>query len=750
MRAEALRSVIMHLDEALTMSARMAVVMGEKRWEERYQQAAPAWADALQEAQALLPPGSDVTVTSLTAAARRTAAIESQALALIRQGHAEAARGVLFGQEYETQRQLVVQGIQAFLDGLRAQCNTMRRTQGTRLVWSVVATTTALAAWLSIWQALACRRRHQRLLCSTKRSERERTESALRENAAHYWELFENASDLVYTCDMQGHLTSFNKAGERISGYARQELLGTKLADLLTPESLARSQQMRVNKETGTAWTTYEIEVITKDNRRVPLEVSTRLIHREGKPVGVQGIARDVTERKLAEEALQKARDELEIRVAQRTADLRSISEKLRLEIAERRQAEAALRTAKEAAEVANRAKSEFLATVSHELRTPMNGICGMTGLLLDTALDDEQREYAEMVRKCSSDLLAIINDILDFSRIDAGKCALNTVDFELRTVVEDVLECLAESAHKKGLEITAPIYGDVPHWVAGDPDCLRQVLMHLVGNAVKFTEKGEVVVSVTPIEASATETVLHFAITDTGIGIPAEAQGRLFQAFSQVDGSSTRKYGGTGLGLAISKRLVTIMDGTIGVESTPGQGSMFWFTVRFPVCAAARHAVPRRALHGLRILVVDDNATSRTVLESLLSTWGAHSDCVTDGPGTLVQLQAAYHEACPYDVVLLDSQMPGMDGITLARAIKAEPTLALVCLVLLTPSGQLAPRVEEQREVFAGYLTKPVRQSLLYDCLVALREHTGVAQSVASHSPTEAHPQLCPRVLVS
>src|SRR5215475_8742041 len=621
--------------------------------------------------------------------------------------------------------------------------------QRTRLIWSLVVTIVVLAVWLSIGHALIYRRHHQRLFCSMKRGERERNEIALRESEAHYWELFENASDFVYTADMQGRLTSTNKAGERLLGYSREEFAVINLADIITPESLERSRQMRLSKETGTAWTTYEVELITKDNRHLPLEVSTRLIYRDGKPVGVQGIGRDVTERKLAEEALKQARDELELRVAQRTADLRRSNEKLLLENAERRQAEAALRVAKEAAEVANRVKSEFLATVSHELRTPMNGICGMTGLLLDTALDSEQREYAEIVRKCSDDLLAIINDILDFARIEAGKLALNVVDFELRPMIEDVLESLAESAHKKGLEIIAPIYADVPHWVAGDPGRLRQVLVNLVGNAVKFTDRGEVAVSVTCVETNATETMLYFAITDTGIGIPAEAQMKLFQAFSQVDGSTTRKYGGTGLGLAISKRLVTMMNGDIGLESTPGQGSTFWFTARFPVCTTARHVVSARALHGLRTLVVDDNATNRIFLETLLSAWGIDVDCAANGPSTLTHLQTACREAWPYDVVLLDSQMPDIDGMTLARTIKADPILAPVPLIILTPLGQRASRVADLGEVFAGYLTKPVRQSLLYESLVAVQGYPWTAQAGTATSLTATHLQLGAKVLV-
>jgi PAS domain S-box-containing protein len=634
-------------------------------------------------------------------------------------------------------------------DTLSVQFTTLHGAQRIRLVWFVVAATVVLAAWLGSMHVLLCYRQHQRLSCSMTQGERARTEMALRESAAHYWELFENASDFVYTLDLQRRFASINKAGERLLGYTRSELTRMTLADLLSPESLARSRQMRRSKEQGTAWTTYEVDVITKDQHHVALEVSSRLIYKDGQPIGIQGIGRDVTARKQAEEALKHARDELELRVTQRTADLRRINEQLHLEIAERRQVEAALRTAKEAAEVANRAKSEFLATMSHELRTPMNGICGMTGLLLDTALDDEQREYAEIVRKCSDDLLRIINDLLDFSKIEAGKFDLNVADFELRTVVEDVVECLAEAAHTKGLDLIAPIHGNVPHWVAGDAGRLRQVLLNLVGNAVKFTDTGEVVVSVTRVEASTTATVLHFAITDTGIGIPAGAQRKLFQAFSQVDGSSTRKYGGTGLGLAIAKRLVTMMGGDIGVESTPGQGSTFWFTVRFSTCTTASHPVPVRVLHSLRLLVVDDNTTRRTHLECLLSAWGAQVDGVTHGADTLAQLHRAARAACPYDVVLLDSQLPDMDGVTLARAITADPTLAPVSLVLLTPFGQHVPDVEKLPEMFAGQVSKPVRQSQLYDGLVAVRIPTPAPRSATAPSLPPAPSRLGTTVLV-
>lgn len=522
------------------------------------------------------------------------------------------------------------------LGTLNSQGSRSTHTVSSQLVWALVGTTTTLVAWLGL--GYGCLRRFPqkgRVLPGLRRQEAV-VESGP-DYTAHYWELFENASDFIYTIDMQGHLTSFNKAGEQILGYTREEICGTSLLALLTPESVMRSRQMRVHKEHGTEWTKYEVEAIAKDQRHVSFEVSTRLIMRAGTAVGIQGIARDVSERKQAEAALLHAYDVLETRVAQRTAELQESNAQLHREIAERTQIAADLRRAKEAAEVANRVKGEFLMTISHELRTPMNGICGMTGLLLETALDEEQREYAELVRTSSDHLLALINDILDFATISAGTCALTIVDFAPRIVLDDVLAAHAEAVRTKGLLLEMTIHEAVPPCVASDPGRLRQVLMILVGNAVKFTVQGTIGVAVTRVATEAPEAVLHFAITDTGIGIPPEAYGKLFQVFSQVDGSTTRQYGGTGLGLAIAKRLVNVMQGEIGVESTLGHGSTFWFTipcaVRTTVCDAdlvrARYGRPRRWARERR----RDN-TGPQVAEPLRPGGECHANTLAQPPG--------------------------------------------------------------------------------------------------------------------
>jgi PAS domain S-box-containing protein len=538
--------------------------------------------------------------------------------------------------------------------------------------------------------------------------------------------------------DPQGRISYWNPAAERILGYTSAEAIGQDLHSLIVPPRYheAHRAAFPAFRQTGQGpamGKTRDLEARRKDGKEISVQLSLSAIQINGGWHAV-GIVGDITERKRAEGELRRYASDLESAKAvqeENATRLRQLAEDLG--------------EAKERAEAATQAKSEFLANMSHEIRTPMNGVIGMTGLLLDTELTPEQQHYAEIVRASGEALLTVINDILDFSKIEARKLMLEITDFDLHSVLEYAAGVLATKAYEKGLELTCELEPGTPCLLRGDPGKLRQVLVNLLGNSVKFTPQGEVATKVRLESEDEHTATLRFTLSDTGIGIRQGRAAALFAPFVQADGSTTRRYGGTGLGLAISKQLVEMIGGQIGVESEEGKGSMFWFTTvleKQPGTSAAVTTV-QPPLGDARVLVVDDSATNRSLVCRLLNSWGCRPEESADGNSALAILRHAALGADPFRMALLDMSLPGMSGVELGRRIAADPQIKPTALVLMT--GICRRRQSDwahlQAQGFAGHLSKPIWEHTLREALLSLGETPGGAARPAKQvvSPLSA-----------
>ncbi|WHZ14505.1 MAG: hypothetical protein OJF52_001344 [Nitrospira sp.] len=509
-------------------------------------------------------------------------------------------------------------------------------------------------------------------------------EVKLAESEAQLRAILDHSPALIFLKDQAGRYLDVNRQFERTFNLSRDMILGKTDVELFSAEQAAAFQANdRLVLETKRPLRFEEV-ALHDDGPHTSIVFKFPLLTRDRIPYAVGGVATDITDRKRTEEALAQARDQ-----------------------------------AMEAA----RLKSEFLATMSHEIRTPMNGVIGMTSLLLDTDLTPEQREYAETIRNSGDHLLTIINDILDFSKIEAGRLTLEQLDFDLRSLVEDTLDLLAAQAQRKGLDLVGLIDAAVPSALRGDPGRLRQVLTNLLGNAIKFTDQGEVVLRMTLAQDEIDHVVLRGEVTDTGIGISLEGQARLFQTFSQVDGSNTRRHGGTGLGLAICKRLTALMQGEIGVESILGKGSRFWFTVRLAkgLAEEAKEAPGLPALDGRKVCLVGKPGASRTLLERSIADRAMQGTTVNDGAEAMVLMRKAAAEGRPFDLAIIEERQPGSEGTAFAQAMKADPALRSIPVIVVTSFGQRGDAQAAREAGVAAYLTRPIHQSALGRCLAML-----------------------------
>ncbi len=557
---------------------------------------------------------------------------------------------------------------------------------------------------------------HQYISIRTDITDRKLAEGQLAAQRAFFERISETLGEGLYVQDQNGCCTYMNAEAERLLGWTRAEFIGMQVHDTIHITTAAGEPLPRREcpihlavQEHGEAHLDDQ-KFTRKDGTSFPVVLVSKTIHApDGEPDGTVVAFQDITTRKAAQEAIVQA---------------------------------------KEAAERASRVKSDFLANMSHEIRTPMNGVIGMTELALDTELNAEQREYLSLVKASADSLLHIVNDILDFSKIEAGRLDIEHIEFSLEKMMRETMKSLAVRAHQKGLELMLRVAPDVPERLIGDPGRLRQVLVNLVGNAIKFTEAGEVEVSVERVNAASQALAeLRFCVRDTGIGIPQDKQQAVFESFSQADTSTTRHYGGTGLGLTISAQLVQLMGGHIALDSEPGRGSSFYFTLGLPASshdALARYQSSGRVA-GLPVLVVDDNATNRRLLEQMLRNWQMRPTTVADAAQALAELARAASAGQAYALVMLDVRMPGVDGFELVERIRREHSQVGAAVMMLTSEGQRGDAARCRELGLASYLMKPISQSELLDAIMtALGEPLRTSAAlITRHSLRETRRKL-------
>jgi nitrogen fixation negative regulator NifL len=807
LRIKELQGVIVHLDEVLTMSARMAAATGDPAWEQRYRAFEPQLDAAVKEAAALTSePGSTDAATRTDAAHLKLVEMESSSFNLVHEGRTDAARAILSSREYETQKKIRAEGTAKLERQLGEHLKIHQQAQRREAVSRIIAGAVVVGLLLSVWLAVVSRLRQWRASQTSRFAQLARAEEKLHQLS----QAMERSPASVVITDTAGNIEYVNSKFTQVTGYTLAEVLGKNLRVLKSGEKSPEAYrelwqtvtsgkewrgEFHNKKKNGELyWESASISPIRDSADRIThylavkeditahkqaaAELGTsvlrfhsvwdhsvdgmRLMDGEGRILAVNeafcrlvNLRREelegqpftvIYEETAAEpyvEMLRLYRDRftrrdipprherhmvfkggkgVDLDVATSFLDLpggQTIVLTLFRDITERKRAEQELRNAKEAAESATRAKGDFLASMSHEIRTPMNGVMGMLGLLHDTELSDRQREFIQIARSSAEALLDIINDILDFSKIEAGKLKIEPIAFDLQTTVEEAGEIFASKVAEKGLDLIVRFAPNAPRHIIGDSGRVRQVLTNLVGNAIKFTSKGHVLVSIQCEHQTDSRAQLTFSVEDTGIGVAPDRLDHIFEKFTQADASTTRRFGGTGLGLAISKHLVELMGGTITVTSQPGKGSTFSFTLPVDLPREPLPVAPARTfLEGVRVLIVDDNEVNRRVLHEQISSWRMRNGGYASGEEALTKLREARAAGDPYHIAILDYQMPGMDGVMLARAIKADPDLRATLLVMLTSLGRPDDTTRLREAGVFACLLKPVRQSKLWDAL--------------------------------